>query len=174
MLGDVFDRFVEKSPISVMVRASLERVLGADRLDLWYKRTAKKQYTRDLWFSTIYDLMSQVVFCVQPSVRAAYQAQEADVGVSVVSIYNKLKGIETHTSAELVRYSAREFAPLIEHMGGERAPWLKGYQVKIIDGNCIKASEHRIQELREAKGRALPGKSLVVYEPALGLGNLTK
>jgi hypothetical protein len=25
-----------------MVRASLERVLGADRLDLWYERTAQK------------------------------------------------------------------------------------------------------------------------------------
>ncbi len=43
MLGEVFERFVEKSPISVMVRASLERVLGADRLDLWYERTAQKQ-----------------------------------------------------------------------------------------------------------------------------------
>ncbi len=30
MLGEVFERFVEKSPISVMVRASLERVLSAD------------------------------------------------------------------------------------------------------------------------------------------------
>ena len=29
--------------------------------------------------------------------------------------------------------------------------------------------EHRIKELREAKGRALPGKSLVVYEQALGV-----
>ncbi len=37
MLGEVFDRFVEKSPISVMVRGTLERVLGADRLDLWYR-----------------------------------------------------------------------------------------------------------------------------------------
>jgi len=36
MFGQVFERFVEKSPISVMVRATLERVLGADRLDLWY------------------------------------------------------------------------------------------------------------------------------------------
>ena len=60
MLGDVFKRFVEKSPISVMVRAALERVLGADRLDDWYDRTAQKQYTRDLLFSTVYDLMSQV------------------------------------------------------------------------------------------------------------------
>jgi hypothetical protein len=169
MLGTVFERFVEKSPISVMVRASLERVLGADRLDLWYERTAQKQYTRDLLFSSVYDLMNQVVFCMQPSVRAAYQAHQDDVGTSLVSVYNKLNGLETHTAAELVRYSAREFAPLIEHMCGERAPWLEGYPVKIVDGNCLEASEHRIKELREATGRALPGKSLVVYEPARGL-----
>jgi DDE family transposase len=169
MLGAVFERFVEKSPLSVMVRATLERVLSADRLDLWYERTAEKQYTRDLLFSTVYDLMSQVVFCVQPSVRAAYLAQEADVGTSIVSVYNKLHGLETRTSAEWVRYSAREFAPLIAQMDGARAPWLDGYRVKIVDGNCLAASEHRLQVLREAPGRALPGKSLVVYEPAPGL-----
>ena len=67
MLGEVFERFVEKSPISVMVRASLERVLSADRLDLWYERTAQKQYTRELLFSSVYALMNQVVFCMQPS-----------------------------------------------------------------------------------------------------------
>lgn len=169
MLGTVFERFVEKSPISVMVRATLERVLGADRLDLWYERTAEKQYTRELMFSTVYDLMSQVVFCVQPSVRAAYLAHEADVGTSIVSVYNKLNGLETRTAAELVRYSAREFVPLIAHMGGERAPWLDGYRVKLVDGNCLEASEHRLTALREATGRALPGKSLVVYDPTHGL-----
>ena len=103
MLGAVFERFVEKSPISVMVRATLERVLGADRLDLWYERTAEKQYTRELLFSTVYDLMSQVVFCVQPSVRAASLAHEAAVGTSSVSVSNKLHGLETRTSAALVR-----------------------------------------------------------------------
>jgi len=169
MLGEVFERFVEKSPISVMVRASLERVLGADRLDLWYERTAQKQYTRALLFSSVYDLMNQVVFCIQPSVRAAYQAQQDDVGTSLVSVYNKLNGLETQTSAELVRYSARAFAPLIKEMGGEHTPWLEDYRVKIVDGNCLEASEHHIKELREAKGRALPGKALGVYEPAGGL-----
>jgi IS4 transposase len=54
-------------------------------------------------------------------------------------------------------------------MGGERAPWLEDYRIKIVDGNCLEASEHRIAELRTAKGRALPGKSLVIYEPAQGL-----
>jgi hypothetical protein len=32
-----------------MVRGTLERVLGADPLDLWYERTARKQY-----FTTIH------------------------------------------------------------------------------------------------------------------------
>lgn len=169
MLGKVFERFVEKSPISIMVRASLERVLGADRLDQWFERTAQKQYTRELLFSSVYDLMNQVVFCVQPSVRAAYQAQQDDIGASLVSVYNKLNNFETHTAAELVRYSARELASIIAHMGGERAPWLAGYRTKIVDGNCLEASEHRIHELRTATGRALPGKSLVVYEPAYGV-----
>jgi hypothetical protein len=169
MLGDVFDRFVEKSPISVMVRGTLERVLGPDPLDLWYERTANKQYTRELLLSTVYDLMSQVVFRLQPSVHAAYRAHEAQVGTSVVSVYNKLKEIEPHTSAALVRYSAQQLAPVIAHLGGEREPWLSGYQVKIIDGNCLEASEHRLGVLRGVDAGALPGKSLVVYEPAQGV-----
>ena len=53
MLGYVFERFVEKSPIAVMVRATQERVLGADRLDLWYEHTAEKQSTRERLFSTV-------------------------------------------------------------------------------------------------------------------------
>jgi hypothetical protein len=51
MLSQVFARFVEKSPVSVMVRGTLERVLGADRLDAWFARTAQKQYTRTGLFS---------------------------------------------------------------------------------------------------------------------------
>jgi hypothetical protein len=46
---------------------------------------------------------------------------------------------------------------------------LPGYQVKILDGNCIEASERRLTVLREVQAGALPGKSLVVYEPAHGL-----
>lgn len=169
MLGDVFARFVEHSPISVMVRGTLERVLGADQLDLWYERTAQKQYTRELLFSTIYDLMSQVVFRIKPSVHAAYREKQAEVGASIVSVYNKLNGLETHTSAELVRYSGRVLTPLIRQVDGQRESWLLGYRVKMVDGNCLEATEHRLKELRDVQAGALPGKSLVVYEPAPGV-----
>ena len=58
MLSAVFDRFVEQGPISVMVRASLERVLSPAQLDWWFECTAQKQYTRDLLFSSVYDMMN--------------------------------------------------------------------------------------------------------------------
>jgi hypothetical protein len=169
MLGKVFARFVEKSPLSVMVRGTLERVLGAEQLDVWFARTAQKQYTRTVLFSTVYDVLSQVVFRIKPSVRAAYRDQEEKVGASLISLYNKLNGVETHTSAELVRYSASVLAPLIEQLDGARAPWLPGYRVKIIDGNCLEASDRRLKVLREVPGGPLPGKSLVVYEPVQAL-----
>jgi hypothetical protein len=169
MLGKVFDRFVEKSPISVMVRGTLERVLGTAQLDAWFARTAQKQYTRTVLFSTVYDILSQVVFRIKPSVRAAYREQEETVGASLLSLYNKLNGGETHTAAALVRYSAAELQPLIAQLDGERSPWVPGYRVKILDGNCIEASERRLKVVREVQAGALPGKSLVVYEPTAGL-----
>jgi hypothetical protein len=113
--------------------------------------------------------MNQVVFCVQPSGRAASHAPQNAVGTSLVSVSNKRHGLETHTATELVRYSARECAPLLQHLGGARAPWLAGYRVKIVAGNCLEARAQRIQERRAAPGRARPGKALVVYEPALGV-----
>jgi hypothetical protein len=113
--------------------------------------------------------MSQVVFRLQPSVHAAYRAQEAQVGTSVVAVYNTRKEIEPHTSAALVRYSAHPLGPLIEPLEGNRGPWLSGYQVKIIDGNCIEASAHRLEVLRGVAAGAFPGKSLVVYAPRQGL-----
>src|SRR5947209_20179082 len=93
MLGKVFDRFVEKSPISVMVRSLLERVLGAEQLDAWYERTVEKQYTRTLLFSTVYNLLSEVVFCMQPSPHAAYRHHGDTVGTPVDSVYNNPNGV---------------------------------------------------------------------------------
>lgn len=167
MLNPVFDRFVKKSPICVMARGLMERVLNPEQLDKWFEHTANEQYTRDLFFSTIFDIMSDVVSGARKSVHAAYQASKEDICVSVTSVYNKLNGIEVDTSAELVRYAAREMEGIIDKLGGAKPPILPGLRVKLLDGNCIEASEHRIEELRSLSGGALPGKSLVVFDPSL-------
>jgi hypothetical protein len=73
MLGKRFEAFVERSPLSVMARGVLERALEAKRLDELFEKTAEKGYTRELLFSTLVRLMSEVVLGVSPSVHAAYQ-----------------------------------------------------------------------------------------------------
>jgi hypothetical protein len=169
MLNPVFDPFVEKSPISVMARGMMEHVLNPDQLNEWFDSTAKEQYTKDLLFSSVFDIMSQVVRGSHPSVNAAYQASKEDICVSITSVYNKLNGIETETSAELVRYAAGQVAPIIEKLGGTNPAPLPALRVKLLDGNCIEKSQHRIKELRRLSAGPLPGKSLVVYDPVMRL-----
>ena len=167
MLSPVFDRFVKQSPICVMARGLMERVFNPDQLDNWFEQVAEEQYTRDLLFSTIFDIMSVVVCGTRKSVHAAYQASKDDICVSVTSVYNKLNGIEVNTSAELVRYAAGEMKEIIEKLRGANPPILDNCRVKLLDGNCIESSEHRIGELRSLSAGALPGKSLVVFDPSL-------
>jgi hypothetical protein len=54
-------------------------------------------------------------------------------------------------------------------MGGNNEPILPGYRTKFLDGNCIEATEHRIKVIRDTKAGALPGKSLVIFDPELGI-----
>jgi hypothetical protein len=168
MLKAIFDRFAKKSPICVMARGLMERVLNPEQLDKWFEQAAEEQYTRNLLFSAVFDIMSEVVSGARKSVHAAYQqASKEDICVSVTSVYNKLNGIEVKTSANLVRYAAGEVKEIIEKLGGANPPILPGLRVKLLDGNCIEASEHRIKELRSLGAGALPGKSLVVFDPSL-------
>jgi len=167
MLKPVFERFAEKSPLTVIARGMLERVLNPEQLDQWFDRTAKEQYTKDLLFSSVFDIMSQVVCGNRSSVNAAYQASKDEIGVSITSVYNKLNAMEANTSAELVRYAAGQVCPIIEKLQGQCSAPLAGYRVKLLDGNCIEKSEHRIKELRSVAAGPLPGKSLVVYDPVM-------
>jgi len=167
MLNPIFKKFIDASPVSVMARGMMEHVLNPAQLDEWFKNTAEKQYTKDLLFSSVFDIMSQVVLGTHPSVNAAFQASKENIPVSITSFYNKLNGIEINTSAELVRYAAGAVMPIIKALEGTIPSPLPGKTVKLIDGNCIEASDHRLQELRRIAAGALPGKSLVIYDPVL-------
>src|SRR5437764_11765983 len=74
LLDQIFTPFLAESPLSVMARATVEHALAAAGLDQLFHQQAQTQYTRDLLFSSVVDLMSLVVTGVQPSISAAYQA----------------------------------------------------------------------------------------------------
>lgn len=44
---------------------------------------------------------------------------------------------------------------------------VRGWQLRIVDGNHLLASEKRLSPLRELRGDALPGYSMLVYDPDL-------
>ena len=99
LLGKRFEQFVEESPVSVMMRGIVEYAFDAKRLDEIFEESAEVQYTRELRFSTVADLMAEVVFDISPSIGAAYQANVDQMTVSRKSVYNKLNGIEPQISA---------------------------------------------------------------------------
>lgn len=169
LLGHRFEAFVQKSPVSVIARAVLERVFHASHLDALFERTAVQQYTRELLFSTLVALMSEVVLGISRSIRAAYQQAEERPSVSITSVYNKLNGVEAAVSAALVRDSAAQLGPIIQRLGGTARALLAGFRVRILDGNHLGGTEHRLEELRTMRAAALPGQTLVVLDPELGL-----
>lgn len=163
--SEVFERFVEESPISVMARATLENALPPSALDELFERVTERQYTRDLLFSDVVGLMAMVVCKVRPSINAAYKKYAESLGVTRKAVYNKINGMEPAVGAALVRHTAGAIAPVVEAMGGCREPWLPGYRVRVLDGSHLPGTEHRLKPLRTERAGALPGQALVVFDP---------
>jgi hypothetical protein len=48
VFSQILQRFMERSPVPVMVQIILERVLSPAKLNALFERTAVEQYTREL------------------------------------------------------------------------------------------------------------------------------
>jgi Transposase DDE domain len=164
LLDTIFAPFVKERPICVMARTVLERLLDAPRIDALFARTAQQQYTRELLFSSLVQLMSEVVLGVHPTVHAAYQANKDAIGVSTTALYNKLDRVETGVAAALVRDSAELAEPVVKALRASHPRWLPGYQIKVLDGNHLSSTEHRLKALRGTWAAPLPGQALVVLD----------
>jgi hypothetical protein len=169
MISAIFERFVEMTPITVMVRAIMERIFAPAALDQLFEDTAEQQYQRELLFSTVVGLMSLVVCGMYPSVSAAYKGFEKVVGVSKVALYAKINGLEPKLSQALVRYSSAQLLAIHAEFPTSMTTILPGYEVRMIDGNHIGATEHRLKVLRSEAAGALPGQTLTVLDPQRSL-----
>ena len=164
LLETIFAPFVKERPICVMARAVLERLLDAPRLDALFARTAQQQYTREILFASLVQLMSEVVLGVHPTVHAAYQAHQEAIGVSTTALYNQLDRVATGVAAALVRDSAALAEPVVKALQASHPRWLPGYQIKVLDGNHLSSTEHRLKELRGTWAAPLPGQAVVVLD----------
>lgn len=165
LLGKQFDKFVEASPVSVMVQGTLERVFDPVKVQQVFDDNAVTQYTKELTFYQCGQIMSDVVFQVSPSVGAWYKAHPDELNVTRQAVYDKLKHIELPVSATLVRYSYAELFPVAKAMGIRPRPLLTGYRVRALDGNHLSGTDHRILETRRHRAAVLPGQALAFYDP---------
>jgi IS4 transposase len=67
----------------------------------------------------------------------------------------------------MVRHTAARLQPVVALLGGTLPEIIPGYRMRVLDGNHLAATEHRLKETRNDSAAPLPGQSLVVYEPAV-------
>jgi len=162
MLEAVLARFEEHAPVSVMARVALERAIEPGWVDEVFETNRQRQYPRELLFSTVVELVSLVSLGLRPSLHAAAQ-KAGNLPVSLAALYDKVKRTEPAILRGLVQGSAERLAPVVQAMAN--APSLPGWRLRVLDGNHLPASEKRLAALREHRGAALPGHTLVVYDP---------
>jgi IS4 transposase len=168
VLDDVMARFAERAPVPVMARLAVQRTLDRNWIDTVFEGHRRLQYTRELLFSSVVEIMSVVAMGLRPSLHAAAKAY-AGLPVSVTALYDKINHTDPSVIRALVQGSNERLESVINAMQPTRAATVEGYRLRIVDGNHLPASEKWLKPLRQFRGAALPGHSLVVYDPDSGL-----
>lgn len=168
VMDEVMARFAERAPVPVMARLAVQRALASKWIDTVFEENRQSQYTRELLFSSVVELMSVVAMGLRPSLHAAAKAYAA-LPVSVTALYDKINRTDPDVIRALVQGSKDRLEPVLSSMQPGRTATVEGYRLRIVDGNHLPASEKRLKPLRQFRGAALPGHSLVVYDPDSGL-----
>ena len=177
------ERFERHAPAGVMARLALEHALPAGWVDEVFEAHRQQQYSRELLFSTVVELATLVSLGLRPSLHAAARQMPA-LPVSLACLHDKvnrtepgvlrappaasLRSASQPDRCAMVRGSAERLGPVMAAVG-HGAGSLPGWRLRVLDGNHLPASEKRLAPLRGFRGAALPGQSLVVYDPDLGL-----
>ena len=159
----VVERFEQQAPASVMARLALEQALPAHWIDEVFEAHRQRQYPRELLFSTVVELMTLVSLGLRPSLHAAARKLDERLPVSLAALYEKVNRCEPAVLRALVQGSAERLMPVAACLPEQAS--LPGWQLRVLDGNHLPASEKRLAVLRDFRGAALPGHTLVVYDP---------
>lgn len=165
MLSNIFETFVEESPVTVMATGLMAHVFATESIDAIFERYAQVQFQQTLMFSSVVDLMSLVVCGIHPSVNAAYRAKAKEMTVTSAALYKKLQGVEPVVSRGLLRETYLDLAHIREQWQLEDTSLIPGYRWRILDGCALASTDHRLESIRYHAAKALPGKVIAVLDP---------
>ncbi len=153
----IFERFVEKSPVTVILRALMEVALDSEKLDELFEKTVQTGYTRELLFSNLVKMMSLVVCSVRQSIGSVYKAMSAEIGVSKTAVYDKLNRLEPSVSKALVKSTAIDLATILHQLGIEQPKQMR--RISSQDSRWQWSGSHRASSVCAAQ-HALPDRCL--------------
>ena len=168
ILPAILDPFVEKAPAAVMTRIALDWILDGTSLDRILQEVAEGQFEREFLLRHFVNVMLDVACGFRPTPRAAFVRRDLEQVASISAFYRKLGRMELAVTEEVVRRTAVRARQLVRAGGGLLPEPIPGYPARIIDGNVLSGTEHRIEPLRTTWSAGLPGMSLAIYEPATG------
>jgi hypothetical protein len=169
VLPAILNPFVEGAPAAVMTRIALDWIIDGTPLDQLFKEVAEGQYEREFALSHFVQVMLDVACGFRPTPRSAFMRREFQRVASLSAFYRKLGRMELGITEDIVRRTARRARQLIVASDALAPEPIPGYAVRILDGNVLAGTEHRIAPLRTTWSAGLPGMSLAAYEPASGL-----
>ena len=169
VLPAILDPFAEGAAPAVMTRLALDWMIERTSIDPLLADVSEGQFDREFLLGHFVEVMADVACGFQPSPRAAFLKRQLDRVASISAFYRKLGRMEPAVPAAIVRETADRARELIVASGGLLPEPIEGYAARILDGNVLTGTDHRITELRSTRSAALPGKSLAIYEPTSGL-----
>src|SRR5271170_5247061 len=169
VLPAILDPFAKGAAPAVMIRLALDWILQRTSIDPLLEEVARGQYDREFLLGHFVEVMADVACGFRPSPRAAFLRRQFDQIASLSAFYSKLSRMEPAVPAAIVGQTADRARELIETAEGFLPEPVPGYSARILDGNVLAGTDHRIDELRSTRAATLPGKLLAIYEPISGL-----
>jgi hypothetical protein len=169
ILPAILDPFANGAAPAVMTRLALDWMIQRTSIDPLLEEVAQGQYDREFLLGHFVEVMADVACGFRPSPRAAFLRRQFDQIASLSAFYSKLSRMEPAVPAAIVGQTADRARELIETAEGFLPEPIPGYSARILDGNVLAGTDHRIDELRSTRAATLPGKLLAIYEPISGL-----
>ena len=131
VMDEVMARFAERAPVPVMARLAVQRALDRNWIDAVFEGHRQSQYTRELLFSSVVEIMSVVAMGLRPSLHAAAKAY-AKLPVSFTALYDKINHTDPSVIRALVQGSGERLGRVLHSMQPTRKATVEGYRLRIV------------------------------------------
>jgi hypothetical protein len=166
MVQDIDRAVLTRLPLAEATLQLWSWVAADDSLEDLFRRLRGRQYTQELTFATVVNLMADALLQYHGSGRQSFLRGQEDgrLTTSRQAVYGKLGHIALPLSEAFLAEGSQRLRQLLPEAPVDAATLprsLRGFAVYIVDGKVIKRVAKLLKPLRGQQGGLLGGKALV-------------